>query len=201
MLEPMSETRKLTEAEFYLFGEDPRDELVQGVVTPKAAPSGAHSEAETRTVTILHRRFDRAPSGRWPGGWKILSEIHTVYSSHIVFNHDVAGWRRERLGTDLLVGTGPRDWARIRPDWVCEARSPSHEAHDRVYKAGVLAHAGVPHYWIIDPENKLLEVRQLCASGYEVTLTATSGQVVRAPPFDQVELRLDVLFGDADDID
>ena len=42
----------------------------------------------------------------------------------------------------------------------------------------------------------------LCAlrgETYELVLRATSGEVVRAPPFEAVELRVDVLFGDADD--
>jgi hypothetical protein len=32
-----------------------------------------------------------------------------------------------------------------------------------------------------------------------IVLTAASGDIVRAEPFEAVELRIDVLFGDADD--
>jgi hypothetical protein len=38
-------------------------------------------------------------------------------------------------------------------------------------------------------------------NGYLIALTAASGDVVRAEPFEAVELRIDVMFGDADDED
>ena len=37
------------------------------------------------------------------------------------------------------------------------------------------------------------------STGYELALTATSGDVIRAEPFEAVELRAAVLFGDEDD--
>ncbi len=65
----------------------------------------------------------------------------------------------------------------------------------------VLFAAGVPHYWLVDPEEKLLEVFRRGASGYELVLTATPGDLIRAEPFDAVELPAAVLFGDEDDIE
>ena len=70
---------------------------------------------------------------------------------------------------------------------------------DRVDKRAVLVRARVPHYWLVDPEEKLLELFRWTPTGYEVALTASSGDVIRAEPFDAVELRAAVLFGDEDD--
>jgi len=53
----------------------------------------------------------------------------------------------------------------------------------------------VPHYWIADPVEQLLEVYRHAAGGYPLALSAKAGQRIRAEPFDAVELRVDELFG------
>jgi Uma2 family endonuclease len=82
---------------------------------------------------------------------------------------------------------------------VCEILSPSNEKRDLVDKLNVLREAGVPHYWILNPEEKVLVVHRLEPNGYLVALTASTGETVRAEPFDAVELRVGILFGDEDD--
>lgn len=84
---------------------------------------------------------------------------------------------------------------RIRPDWVCEALSPSNAKRDRVDKFQVLHTNGVPHYWIIDPLERTLHVHRWGPRGYIVILNAGEADVVRAEPFEMVELRVAALFG------
>ena len=119
-----------------------------------------------------------------------MAEIH-VDCTEEVHCHDTAGWRRDR------VPERPRGWpVRIRPDWVCEIASPSHEKRDFVDKLGVLHRAGVPHYWILHPEQKMLIVHRWVEAGYLTVLSATSGQRVRAEPFDAIEIAVGALFGE-----
>ena len=68
-----------------------------------------------------------------------------------------------------------------------------------VDKFRVYASIGVPFYWIGDPERKILTVYRLEGSGYAVALQAKHGEVVRAPPFDAVPLRVGLLFGEDPD--
>jgi len=121
-------------------------------------------------------------------------EIDVEYERHEVYRHDLTGWRRDRLAS--LAIDPP---VRIRPDWVCELLSPSDEKRDRVDKLQGLHRAGVPHYWIANPQDRTLVVHRWEPRGYLIVLTASSGDTVRAEPFDAVELAIDVLFGDADD--
>ena len=58
---------------------------------------------------------------------------------------------------------------------------------------------GVSHYWIADPLEQTLIVHRWEPRGYLVVLTAAAGDVVRAEPFEAVELRLSTLFGVEDD--
>ena len=85
---------------------------------------------------------------------------------------------------------------RVRPDWVCEILSPSNAKTDLIAKFQVLQRCGVPHYWIVDPERELLTVHRWTDGGYLVALHAATGQVVRAEPFEAIELRVGMLFGE-----
>jgi len=44
------------------------------------------------------------------------------------------------------------------PDMVVEILSPSTRRHDRLVKLGLYQRAGVKEYWIVDPENKAIQV-------------------------------------------
>jgi Uma2 family endonuclease len=87
---------------------------------------------------------------------------------------------------------------RVRPDWVGEILSPRNEKRDLVDKMRSLHKAGVPYYWILNPVEQILVVHRLEPAGYLVALTAGADEVVRAEPFDAVDLAVAVLFG-ADD--
>ena len=167
-----------------------RHEIVAGAIVEKAAPSAEHSFAESRLGGLLHG-FNRRPGRRGPGGWWILTEIHVEYVAGELYCHDAAGWRHERCPDR------PTGWPlRARPDWVCEIISPKHERQDLVVKPRTLHAAGVPHYWALHPEERMLLVHRWAAAGYTVVMTATSGDIVRAEPFDALELDVSELFGD-----
>ncbi|AUX34131.1 hypothetical protein SOCE836_062990 [Sorangium cellulosum] len=84
----------------------------------------------------------------------------------------------------------------MRPDWVCEVLSPSTARNHRVKKMRVYQRCGVPHYWIVDPEDQTLTVHRWTSEGYLLVLAAERGERVRAEPFGEVELEMDALFGD-----
>lgn len=189
-----SKVVKATFADLAALGDDVRAELIAGAIVEKASPTMEHGRAQGRTVGFLARRFDRGGGGRWPGGWWIGTEVDVEYGAHDVFRHDVVGWRRDRVPV-CPSGRPVRD----RPDWVCEILSPSNEKRDLVDKMRVLRATGVPHYWILNPEEQILVVHRLEPNGYLVALTASAGETVRAEPFDAVELAVAALFGGEDD--
>src|SRR5205807_2284016 len=141
--------------------------------------SADHGAAQARVLTAIGRRHDRKPGGRWPGGWWIVTECDTEYAAHEIFLHDAAGWRRDRM-PERPTGRP----VRVRPDWACEILSPSNEKRDLVDKLRVLHAAGVPHYWILNPETKILTVHRWSREADLVVLRAAAGETVRAEPFD-----------------
>jgi Uma2 family endonuclease len=83
---------------------------------------------------------------------------------------------------------------RVRPDWVCEVASPSNRWRDRGRKADLYLRFGVPHYWIVDPDERTLEAF-VAREGAWVRLGAwTDGDEPRVPPFEAIALDVGGLF-------
>jgi Uma2 family endonuclease len=169
-------------------------EIIDGELVRKAAPSGLHGRAQCIVGGRIGDSYSRRPGGRRPGGWWIVTEVEVQLAEHDVFRPDVSGWRRERLPE--LPRESP---ILVRPDWVCEVLSRSNARNDLVKKMRVYHRSGVPHYWIVDPEEETLTVYRWTADGYLVALTAEREERVRAEPFGELELSVAALFGGDDD--
>jgi len=196
MMTPVAAPKLATYEDLLAFSdpEDKRAELIHGEILERVGPSAQHNQVQIQLGGWLVRRFSRAAGGRWPGGWWLGTECDTQYETHEVFQHDLIGWRRERM-PQQPVGR-PQV---LRPDWACEIISPSTERRDFNEKMPVLHRAQVPHFWIVRPIDKLLHVYRWTPDGYVMRVAAAVGDVVRAEPFDGVELRVAVIFGDEDD--
>lgn len=136
----------------------------------------------------LNTSFQRGRGG--PGGWWILVETE-VHVEGQGFVPDVAGWRRERL--PALPAAATID---VAPDWVCEVQSPSTARFDRVKKLPMYAEIGVHHVWLIDPPGQTLEVLRLENERWILAGNYGGDDVVRAEPFEAVEIELAALWID-----
>jgi Uma2 family endonuclease len=174
--------------------EDVAAEIIDGELVEKAMPTFDHGAAQLRFGQLLGP-YNRRPGGRHPGGWWLATEVDVQYEETQVYRHDVVGWRRET--TPERPSGKP---VRIRPDWVAEVLSTSNAGNDLVKKLRTLHRHGVPHDWIVDPVHRTLTVMRWTADGYLNAVTASEEDVVRAEPFDAIDLRVAVLFGgDPDD--
>ena len=59
--------------------------------------------------------------------------------------------------------------------------------------------AGVPHYWIVDPDDETLSVFRWTSEGFLLALVAEREERVRPEPFGETEIAVAALSGDADD--
>ena len=168
-----------------------RHEIIDGDLVEKEAASGRHGAAQGRVFRTLGP-FDRRPGGRWPGGWLFGTEVEVLLGAQDVYRPDVAGWRREHLSE--LPAEVP---VRVRPDWVCEILS-TNKRNDLVRKKRGYHRYAVPHYWIVDPTEETLSVHRWTTDGYLEVLVADRTERVRAEPFDAIEIRVGVFFGDDD---
>lgn len=182
------------EASFFAIPETERfHELLAGELVRKAMPAGRHGATQLRIGGSV-RSYDRSSGDRQgPGGWRFASEVEIQLGGGTIVRPDVAGWRRERLlafpeASPILV----------RPDWVCEVLSPGNAARDLWDKIRLYHQAGVPHYWVLDPEHRQLRVHRFAEPGYQVVLDVGCDAEVRVEPFEHVELVVATLFDDDD---
>jgi Uma2 family endonuclease len=82
----------------------------------------------------------------------------------------------------------------IAPDWVCEVLSPRTERTDRGKKMRIYRREGVGHAWLINPITQTLEVYRLEQGRWMLLDTHEGDAVVRAEPFDAIELPLAALW-------
>lgn len=183
-----SSRRRATYAEIESLPEGQVGEIVDGelIVTPRPAP--IHARAASRLGMKLGPPFDIGDGG--PGGWWILDEPE-LHLGEDVLVPDLAGWKREHL-PEL-----PRQaWFELAPDWICEVLSPSTARHDRADKLGAYGRHNVSHAWLVDPIVRTLEVLRLQGKAWMVVVVFSGDQVVRAEPFDAIEIDLLLLWGE-----
>lgn len=158
-------------------------EIIDGELIATPRPASPHARAGSALTADLFGAFDRPPGDpAGPGGWWILFEPELHLSQDVIVP-DVAGWRRARLPRLPNVAA-----FEVAPDWVCEVVSPATGTIDR--KMRLYARERVAHLWIVDPMLRTLEVYRLEQSQWVVASTHGGTDVVRAEPFDAVELAL-----------
>lgn len=172
--------RDATYADLEALPERLTGEIIDGDLWAFPRPASGHAIV----LGELGRRLGPLADDDGPSGWVLLNEVEVRFGPHLLVP-DITGWRRERMPVipDQTV-------FELRPDWVCEAMSPSTARLDRGRKREIYATAGVPHLWYVDPVHHTLEVLALDGASYRVTVTAGEADRSLLPPFEVVELDL-----------
>ncbi len=163
-------------------------EILDGDLYTSPRPAPPHAIAVSALGAELGPPFHFGRGG--PGGWWILYEPELHVGDEIAVP-DLAGWRRTRM-----VAPPPEAYFTLVPDWICEAVSPSTEHIDRRLKLPLYARCGVAHAWLVNPLTRTLEVLRLQDRGWLLVATHGADQVVRAEPFEVLELDLLHLWGE-----
>jgi Uma2 family endonuclease len=160
-------------------------EVIRGELRLSPRPGGPHTEVAS-TLLMMLAPFKLGHDG--PGGWNILFEPELHFGRDIVVP-DLAGWRNERMPAVEAVA-----YFKLAPDWLCEVHSRSTWKNDVADKLPIYAAAGVRNVWLIHPVHRTLEVLQLHRRQWRLLGVHRDDQVVRAEPFDAIELDLGVLW-------
>lgn len=161
-------------------------EILGGELHTSPRPAQRHAEAGAGLVGALRGPFDRGRGG--PGGWRILYEPELHLMADVVVP-DLAAWRRERLPNISNAA-----FFELAPDWVCEVLSPSTVSIDRVKKLAIYARERVAHTWLVDPIARTIEVLRLENGRWVIVAIFSDLAVVRAEPFEAIELDLSLLW-------
>ena len=168
--------------------DDKIGEIVDGELYASPRPAGRHASCAFALSSEIGPPFQGQRGG--PGGWLFLfePELHLADDRLVP---DLAGWRRDRLPS---VPDAPA--LTLAPDWVCEILSPSTERFDRARKLPAYARHGVSHAWLINPSTRTLEVYRRDGGSWVLAGTHADDAIVRAEPFEAIELDLLRLWGE-----
>ncbi len=159
-------------------------EIVDGELYTSPRPASPHARAAWGIGQDVGP-FDRLPGAPGePGGWWILFEPELHLGPEVMVP-DLAGWRRDRMPAIPNV-----PFFELSPDWVCEVVSPTTGRLDRVRKMPAYARQQVAHLWLVDPLQRTLEVYRLDGVRWVVVATHGGTDVIRADPFEAIELDL-----------
>lgn len=192
LADPTTPNDPAVEAAFRAVPDTMIAEIVDGELHTLPRPARRHTRAASKLGGELYGPFWRGTGG--PGGWVILDEpeIHLGPRPDIVVP-DLAGWHSDRMPDDAAAEAEP-SYYDVAPDWVCEILSPATEATDRGKKMRIYRREGVRHAWLINPLTRTLEVYRLDSQHWMLLDTFEEDSVVRAEPFDAIELSLAVLW-------
>jgi len=156
-----------------------RYEILEGVLSVTPSPSTLHQRVSRRLELIIALHVEEHHLGEI-----FDAPVDVVLSPHNVVQPDLVFIRRERshLITDKNIA-GP-------PDLVVEILSPTSAETDRRTKAHLYARYGVDHYWLVDPEARVLE--EYCREGKVFVRAGTYQGPVRFVPRCFPDLHLDL---------
>jgi Uma2 family endonuclease len=178
--------RRATYADLCALPENLIGEIIDGELEVQPRPAFVHARATTALSEEIGPPFDRGKGG--PGGWIILFEPELHLGEDVIVP-DLGGWRRERMPELPDVA-----WVDLAPDWVCEVLSPKTALLDRRRKLPIYAREAVGHVWLVDPALQSLEIFRLDGDSYRLRATYGGSELVRAEPFDAIELDLAALW-------
>jgi Uma2 family endonuclease len=125
----------------------PRYQLIEGDLYMAPAPNRYHQDISRNLEYILLEYLEENPIG------KLYHAPFDVYlDQHNVFQPDIVFVSNARLS--ILTDVG----AEGAPDFVIEILSPKTAKLDWMSKRHVYARSGVHQLWIIDPEQKRIEI-------------------------------------------
>jgi Uma2 family endonuclease len=190
--DPQAPNDPSVEAAFLAAPDTVIAEILDGELHTMPRPARPHTNTASLLGGELHGPFRRGIGG--PGGWVILDEpeLHLGPKPDKIVP-DLAGWRRERMEDAVGPSDAPSHYT-VAPDWVCEIVSPGTEARDRGTKMRIYRREGVGHTWLINPVTMTLEVYRLETGRWVLLDTFEGEDVVRAEPFDAIEIPLAVLW-------
>ena len=147
------EERKYSYADYLIWPEGERWEIIDGIAYMQAAPAPIHQEI----LMELSKQFAVYLSGKpckvYPapfcvrltkGDEKKNEDIKKVFEPDITIVCD-----KSKIDKEGCNGA---------PDLIIEVMSPSSIKHDRVTKFNKYEMAGVREYWIVEPEGRLVSV-------------------------------------------
>lgn len=154
-------TQKLTYAEFRKLEFADNDlsnyELLDGEIVQKSSPSIQHQRISGNLYFLIRSYLTQNPIGEvFTAPLDVVLEDRTAPQPDVFFvSKDRDFILDEREG--VVIGT---------PDLIIEIISPSSVQRDRYQKKGLYERFAVREFWLVDPQNRSIEIFTLSQNQY-----------------------------------
>ncbi len=161
-----------------------RYEILEGMLLKEPSPSLQHQRISRELGLQLKAYFD----GFDAEGELFFAPLDVTLSASNVLQPDilfVSSARKEVMREERIDGAC---------DLVVEIMSPANRRKDRLQKMEIYRQAGIPHYWLADPEENTLEAFMLKDGSYTLVCAGGPGDAFTHPAFPGLDLDLDRIF-------
>jgi Uma2 family endonuclease len=166
----MAISTKFTRADLLVMPQDGRRrEILDGELVVTPSPKFSHQAISRRICAAFLEYLEDHPIGEI-----VYAPLDVILSEFDVLEPDLLFVLNEHRS--IL-----KDWVRGAPDLVIDIVSPASATTDRGPKLKAYARFGVPEYWIVDPEQKTIEVYRAGEQGYDLAQAFQEQEELTAP--------------------
>jgi Uma2 family endonuclease len=161
-------------------------ELLNGEIVKRSSPNTAHQRVSIKLLIKLAKYIEEKNLGElFHAPYDVyLDEYNAGIQPDLLFvSHDRSFVIKENNG---LVGS---------PDLVVEILSKGTTNKDRGIKKDIYEQFAVREYWIVDPQNRSIEVYRIEQGRYRLFSFAEEEGVVKSSVLEGFELEVGMVFG------
>lgn len=181
---PPTRRTGLTYADYCALPDDGlRYEILEGMLVAEPSPRTAHQRFSGNLFAALHGYI----RGRRLGA-VFAAPFEVILAEKSVVVPDLVFVTRERIG--IITDRGVEG----APDLIVEILSPGTARRDRVAKLRLYARHGVRHYWLADPDARIVEAFELVEGAYMVVASLAGDETFEPALFPGLALSLGELW-------
>jgi len=154
-----------------------RYEIHEGELSVTPAPSPRHQRIIGKLYLTLKQHLESRLLGE-----VLLSPVDCILAEATIVQPDLVYLETDRI--HLMSDRGVEG----APTLAVEVLSPTTTLIDRSTKCQLYRRYGVPYYWIVDPEARMVEVYGLSEGEYQLLTRASGAEPISLPPFPDLQL-------------
>ena len=183
-METIVEKRKYTYEDYLKTPDDVRYELIEGELIMIPSLLTRHQRISGRLFAIIYAFVTENNLGEvFAAPYDVVLDEHNVFQPDIIF-----------ISKDNLHIITEKN-IKGSPDFIIEILSQSTGYRDAIQKKRLYARFGVKEYWIVAPDDKLVEVYYLKDKGeYQLLKTYSENDIIESQIIRGLKIELNRIF-------
>jgi Uma2 family endonuclease len=161
-----------------------RYEILDGDLEATPSPTTVHQRVSRRLLRLLDDHVTEHELGEiFDAPTDVILANTTIVVPDLVF---ISAARASIVTRRAIEGA---------PDLIVEILSDSTARRDRTRKATLYARTGVPHYWLVDPDERVMDTYAKGQRRYRRTGRYGGTETFRSVPFPDLTIDLRAIWG------